>query len=697
MDMSGMGMGSDGDGMDIPLNDTGVDFSNMTQAEDFLGEILDDTEFQVIGNAYARYFWYGVVVLIGICAIFNMIQKTILRMRYVYASAHGLQQKLTSICRLRGAAAKAAYPARPSNIFTKSTATVTAILREASYMQLTPTGHAFWIKVPPFGTISLLLVYLGFVLALEFIDNDIPGAQHYTALGLRAGWLAIAQVPLLILLAGKNNLIGFVTGVSYERLNVLHRWVSRMLLLLATLHLGYQNYGWDQYGLRQLEWSTDSCPPTGIAAYAILLWINLTTFAPMRNFSYEFFVVQHLITFFGFIIAIMFHLPSTALYSRVWIYIPIVLYFLDRVIRTSRYAYNNITPGHASLTALDGGVTKIRVPVKHIKRWKPGSHVLLSIPRLGLGQSHPATIASIPSSHNNDLIFILKGHRGFTNRLVKSATSSTTSLLPSTKQDSSTPQQTHIALIDGPYGGSQSDFAAFDSVLLIAGSTGITFILPILLDIAHRASSSRLPVRHLSFVWVIKNTAWTSWISNELISAFQTLRNAGIETELKIFVTCDDTFTEGSSEPTKKTGCQCDKSLGPCCCVRDATTKNETETDAITRSGSESSILNEKPQPHTTEITTTSLSPSAPCSNNNNNKTSQLASLATFKSGRPDTYALIWQLLDQAEGESGVACCGPVGLNARVRNAVVRCSDERAVHKGTGEQGVYCHVEGFAW
>ena len=91
MDVSGMGMG-DGDGMDMPLNDTGVDFSKTTQAEDFLAEILDDTDFQVIGNAYARYFWYGVVLLIGISAIFNVIQRTTLRMRYVYASLHELQQ-----------------------------------------------------------------------------------------------------------------------------------------------------------------------------------------------------------------------------------------------------------------------------------------------------------------------------------------------------------------------------------------------------------------------------------------------------------------------------------------------------------------------------------------------------------------------------------------------------------------------------
>ena len=74
------------DSSSIPLNDTGVDFSNMTQAMDFLGQILDDTDFQVIGNAFARYFWYGIVVVIGIAAGFNIIQKTTLRMRYVYGS-----------------------------------------------------------------------------------------------------------------------------------------------------------------------------------------------------------------------------------------------------------------------------------------------------------------------------------------------------------------------------------------------------------------------------------------------------------------------------------------------------------------------------------------------------------------------------------------------------------------------------------
>ena len=338
--------------------------------------------------------------------------------------------------RMRAAAANRPRPASPSNMLSKSIACLTAIGREATYTQWTPK-NARWVKVPPVGTIALLGGYLIWVILLEFVNNNVEGAQHYTSLGIRAAWLGVAQVPLLILLAGKNNLIGAVSGVSYERLNVLHRWVSRMLLLLVTLHMLFLHVSWNAYDLGPLEYSTDSCIPTGWAVYAILIWMNLSTLAPIRNFSYEFFVVQHIITFFGFIIAVMMHLPSTALYSRVYIYIPIALYLLDRMIRSARYAWNNMRPGHATLTALEGGMTKVCIQSKVVKSWTPGAHVFLSIPRFGLGQSHPATIASVPTSHGGDLVFILKGHKGFTSRLLKSATNSSSSLLPNKSAQSS--------------------------------------------------------------------------------------------------------------------------------------------------------------------------------------------------------------------------------------------------------------------
>lgn len=553
---------------------------------------------------------------------------------------------------------------------------------------------AFWLKVPTLGTILVLLTYLGFVLALEFINNDIPGAQHYTALGLRAAWLAVAQVPLLILLAGKNNLIGLVTGVSYERLNVFHRWVSRVFLLLATFHFGFQMYGWNQYGLVKLEWATDTCPPTGIAAYSLLLWLNLTTVAPLRHLSYEVFVIQHLITFFGFIIAIMIHIPSTALYARVYIYIPIALYLVDRIIRTVRWAANNVRPGRAALLAFDDGkVTKIRIMNPQIKKWTPGAFVLLSIPRFGFGQSHPATIVSIPTSHNGELVFLLRSHGGFTKRILKSCSamnvsqdskdSSTHEEKPSSLSSQSR-QKVYRAFIDGPYGASQADFVAFDTVVLIAGSTGISFILPILLDMAHRAAElkQKLPVRRVEVMWIVKSSSCTAWVSEELQGVFEKLRGAGIEINIKVHVTCDERLTDaedGNRQKDEGCQCQCDKSLGPCCCISPANESDE-ENEPQTRSPSEGKGK--------TLVTGATIIEQI---------SRRRVDCATTLSGRPNFHAVLWELLDQAEGETGVAVCGPLGLSTAIRFAVAQISDQRAVHKGTGAQGIYLHVEGFCW
>lgn len=217
------------------------------------------------------------------------------------------------------------------------------------------------------GTVMLVLAHFVFVVVLEFANNKIEGAQFWQARGVRAAWLAVAQVPLLILLAMKNNPLGWVVGTSYERLNVLHRWTARITLFLAILHFGYQSYGWQRFGLMMLEWNTDECPPTGIAAFVLLLWMNLSTLAPVRFWKYELFVVQHVVTFFGFIIAVMYHLPSTALYSRTYIYIPIGLWFLDRLMRFCLTMWASCPRGRggrlpkATITPMDGGVTKVRV------------------------------------------------------------------------------------------------------------------------------------------------------------------------------------------------------------------------------------------------------------------------------------------------------------------------------------------------
>lgn len=135
--------------------------------------------------------------------------------------------------------------------------------RKLCYPQRSPIHHPQSFKAPPFGTIFLILSYLCFVIGLEYTNQNVQGGQHNQAIGVRAGWLTITQLPLLILLSGKVNLIGLLSGMSYESLNVLHRWVARTMLLTATLHMGYQQALWDKFGLLQLEWSIDTCPRTG--------------------------------------------------------------------------------------------------------------------------------------------------------------------------------------------------------------------------------------------------------------------------------------------------------------------------------------------------------------------------------------------------------------------------------------------------
>jgi ferric-chelate reductase len=122
-------------------------------------------------------------------------------------------------------------------------------------------------------------------------------------------------------------------------------------------------------------------------------------------------------------------------------------------------------------------VTKIQVCSSRITSCHLGQHVLLCLLRIVFGQFLRAAIVSVLISHNGDLVFFLRAYKGCTKKILQYAT---------TKNDQDDPDIQFLALIDGPYGGSHSDFVAFYTLLLVAGSTGITFTLPILLDIVTR-------------------------------------------------------------------------------------------------------------------------------------------------------------------------------------------------------------------
>ena len=65
------------------LSPNGVDFSNETQATEFLEALLNDDDLKIVGNDYARYFWYGIAVAVSIAALFNLIRWAISHTRLV--------------------------------------------------------------------------------------------------------------------------------------------------------------------------------------------------------------------------------------------------------------------------------------------------------------------------------------------------------------------------------------------------------------------------------------------------------------------------------------------------------------------------------------------------------------------------------------------------------------------------------------
>ncbi|KAF8472617.1 FAD-binding domain-containing protein [Kalaharituber pfeilii] len=474
----------------------------------------------------------------------------------VVASLVNVADKLLYWQRLRAASNSDPTPAKPKNILLKTWATVTAISREISWAApptLLPNYPQ--LNLPPLGRILIIAANVCLLLAIAFWGFDLNHRRLWEDIAIRAAWITVTQIPLVFLMAGKRNIVGFLTGSSYERLNWIHRWVARCLFTTATIHMSYFFKVWGKYNSIDDMLKEDIISKRGLGAWCILAWITFSSFAPIRNIGYEFFVLQHIVSYVAFITMVMLHTPVQA-HNFLWV--PIGIYLADRTIRTLYIIYNNLSIFHpskrnaspmsksiftckATFTALPDHATLVTIPNPPFS-WSPGQHVFFSCHSLVPLQSHPFTIASLPS--DKSLNFIIRAHRGGTNRIFRHANKS----LP--------PLPDKTVIIDGPYGRVRP-LEQFDTVLLIAGSTGATFTIPLLRDLVClwqleiSGSGKGLVTRKVKFVWVIKNRNQICWFAKELKNCFEVLGGAGdkkeeegkLVMEASVYITCDEMLT----------------------------------------------------------------------------------------------------------------------------------------------------------
>lgn len=614
--------------------------------------------------------------------------------------------------------------ARPESIWATSYAVATAITRELSHASL-PVYHfrSFKVRTPSLGPAFIVLAWLTVILVFSFYGYDTFNQRQWEDIAYRVGSLAVAQLPLMFLLSGKQNLIGMVIGSSYERLNWLHRWVARVFWITVTIHMSFWFRSWARYNYIRRKIQIDRLTQTGLACWVILTAIVLLSFAPVRKISHEVFYIAHIVLVAGLMGAIYLHLEN----SEVYFWVSIIIFFVDRFLRLCVQAWANIPlfrgkaqiwANTATLTPLPGNVTRLTIPTPIIK-WHPGQHMFVSCHSLVPLQAHPFTAASLPS--DGKLEFLVQAQKGGTRRYHRWA--SKNHLLPDTNTDSSSNSK-YVGL-EGPY-GSHRPLHQFDSVVLFAGSTGATFTVPLMRDVVQRwMQNTAVLTRHVKLVWVIKATNRLCWFDRVLERALQDVsdlrsRNGReVQLDIDVYVTCDEEL-EATNSNTPPDECaptrhgEAEISTAPSAeaagllgSKKDASSKPmETTTEKQGCGPDGGCCCKQAAGDDSAEITCTCCNPSSSSSSSPSSyieaesateKPSRSASLIKLHVGRPRIRPIIRSMLEEAEGESAVVSCGPQGLQDDVRRSVVLLSDERAIHKGTGAQGVYLHLEGFGY
>ncbi|KAF4987615.1 hypothetical protein F66182_16743, partial [Fusarium sp. NRRL 66182] len=198
---------------------------------------------------FQQYYWAVVGTVIAIATVANVFNRFLAKQRLFD---------------------KSNTPAQPKSILFKTYATITATTREVANAALQPINlGGYTLHLAPIGPVSLMLAHLLTILTMMFYGFDTVNWVNWENIGYRCGFMTICQLPLVILLAGKQNIIGLFTGSSHEQLNWYHRWVSRTLWLSATIHMAFwfRDYGKFHYILTMIK--TDYYTKHGFAAWII--------------------------------------------------------------------------------------------------------------------------------------------------------------------------------------------------------------------------------------------------------------------------------------------------------------------------------------------------------------------------------------------------------------------------------------------
>ncbi|CAO3642618.1 unnamed protein product [Cunninghamella echinulata] len=422
--------------------------------------------------------------------------------------------------------------------------------------------------------LNIILLFPSYDLFMEntYWSGDL-GLQLIRYIADRSGEMSFAQLPLVYLFSGRNNIMIWLTGWSYDRFMVAHKWTSRVMFLHAVIHsITYTCYpvrigGWATY----ITYYQEAYFIWGVVATVLGGFIILFAMPQLRRAFYDIFLYTHIVLVVIFTVGCWYHVYLIEDHENMpWLYACFAIWAYDRIVRLVRVIYYNVllaTTGNKILRKVRAdiipGTDCVRLTVDANKaglsQRVPGVFVYIYVPSIYFWQSHPFTIASwdqpsidLPSPQsalksiydktvNTDVSSSIIEKKSKENDHSTSTSSSSissdqqgnTSISSTATNNNATtfellirPQQGMTKKLyekvekEGRDGcdmyvviegpyGHTHPVLQYDTAILIAGGVGTTATVPYLQEAVYNASN--MAVRHLVFIWVVQYEDQLKW------------------------------------------------------------------------------------------------------------------------------------------------------------------------------------------
>ncbi|CAJ1943778.1 unnamed protein product [Sphenostylis stenocarpa] len=314
----------------------------------------------------------------------------------------------------------------------------------------------------------------------------------YHRIATRFGLLSEACLALLLLPILRGLTVFRILGIQFEASVRYHTWVGTAMILFATIHGASTLLVWGvSHHIQDEIWkwqNTGRIYFAGEITLVVGLVIWVTSLPQIRRRQFEIFYYTHHL-YAVFLVFFLFHCGDRHFYT---VFPGIFLFSLDKLIQIIQSSPKTCM---VSARIFPGKAVELILPKDPGLKYNPTSVIFLKIPTISHLQWHSFSIISSSRADDDILSVIIKCEGWWTESLYD--------LIHAELEKTEDKRKGIPVAIEGPYGPASLDFLRYDTLLLVAGGSGITPFLSILTEADSATSKSRFPSR-IQLVYVIK-------------------------------------------------------------------------------------------------------------------------------------------------------------------------------------------------